>query len=61
MYLFCGSKASFGTTPVAMKLLFSRINEERKCTISLQRGSVCLAGKREGVHFVPNPFDWGQK
>ena len=30
MYLFCGSKASFGTTPVAMKLLFSRINEERK-------------------------------
>ena len=46
---------------VAMKLLFSRINEERKCTISLQQGSVCLAGKREGVHFVPNPFDWGQK
>ena len=23
--------------------------------------SACLAGKREGVHFVPNPFDWGQK
>ena len=20
--------------------------------------SACLAGKREGVHFVPNPFDW---
>ena len=33
MYLFCGSKARFGTTPVAMKLLFSRINEERKLEI----------------------------
>ena len=54
-------QSEFWNDCVAMKLLFSRINEERKCTISLQPGSVCLAGKREGVHFVPNPFDWGQK
>ena len=54
-------QSEFWNDCVAMKLLFSRINEERKCTISLQQGSVCLAGKREGVHFVPNPFDWGQK
>ena len=54
-------QSEFWNDFVAMKLLFSRINEERKCTISLQPGSVCLAGKREGVHFVPNPFDWGQK
>ena len=54
-------QSEFWNDFVAMKLLFSRINEERKCTISLQQGSVCLAGKREGVHFVPNPFDWGQK
>ena len=46
---------------MAMKLLFSRINEERKCHNFITARCACLAGKREGVHFVPNPFDWGQK
>ena len=42
---FIGNKCIYSLVPkrvlerrVAMKLLFSRINEERKCTISLQQG-----------------------
>ena len=42
---------------VAMKLLFSRINEERKC-FNFITTSGCLARKREWVHFGPNPWDW---
>ena len=54
-------QSEFWNDFVAMKLPFSRINEERKCHNFITTRSVCLAGKREGVHFVPNPFDWGQK
>ena len=61
MYLFFGSKASFGTTLWQWNCYFLVSTRRENTTISLQQGSVCLAGKREGVHFVPNPFDWGQK
>ena len=60
MYLFFGSKASFGTTCGNEIAIFS-YQRGAKIHNFITTRSVCLAGKREGVHFVPNPFDWGQK
>ena len=59
MYLFWAFQNEIWNE-VAMKLRFSRIAEQRKCSISFVT-SGNLAGKREAVHFVPNPWDFWRK
>ena len=59
MYLFWAFQNEIWNE-VAMKLRFSRIAEQRKCSISfITSGN--LAGKREAIHFVPNPWDFWRK